>query len=66
MGWHTIIFAFGFILGGCAVMVIMALFLLSPKKNKIINYQGFVGNPEKNLHNYPKPPELTVLIGKQC
>ena len=60
------IFAFGFILGGFTVMLIVGLLVLSREKTATLKYQGFGSEPGQEVTNPKISPKLSVLNGRKA
>jgi len=60
------IFAFGFILGGFTVTLILGLLFLSREKTATSNYQGFVSEPGQGVTDPKISPKVEVLNGSKA
>ncbi len=63
MSWNMIIFVFGFILGGCTVMLILGLLALSNEKTEAREFQAPVREPAPEVANPKIYPRLSCLSG---
>jgi len=66
MSWCIIIFAFGFIVGGCTGMLILGLVCLSREQTAPSEASGFGRQPRQGATDPVISPKLTVLNGRKA
>lgn len=65
MSWNMVIFGFGFIVGGFAVMLILGLLSLPKDMTETTEYPRTVGEPKRDDKNPDIYPRLIILSGRK-